>query len=312
MEYAFNHIHDFLSVKENIELNDIDFESCTISARAPSVRMYEAPKLLLDENRMRACRGMKMVLQEEDLWELEKFDLGQKIGKIKTKRSFPALRHGNQNYATTYDFPIRIKLWDWKAPPEKEEVWAGWNLDGFINCAKELVKEGVSAIVSSCGLTGTIQPDVVNEVDVPVCTSSLLQVPLVSSMIGKDKKVGILTASAERCYAQNSRLLKSVGIDESIQIEIVGMDQLQPEYRDIWRTQFARDPSKYDPKKVEEVMVAAARELVSKGKIGAIVLECTEMPIYAAAIQEATGLPVFDGVGLTNYIYNAVVKKKYF
>jgi len=251
-----------------------------------------------------------MVLKEEELWELKRMNLGQKIGKIKTRRSFPALRYGNENYATTYNFPMRIKLWDWVAPKEKEEEWAGWNLEGFIRCAKELEKEGVSAIVSSCGLTGTLQPDVVNAVDVPVVTSSLLQVPIVSRMISKDKKVGILTASAERCLTQNSRLLRNVGIDESISIAIVGMDQ--PKYTDIFRTQFARDSSKYNPKKVEEVMVAAAKELVSMGKIGAIVLECTEMPLYAAAIQEATGLPVFDGVGLTNYLYNAVVKKRYF
>lgn len=251
-----------------------------------------------------------MALDDEELWELDRLDLGQKIGLIKTRRSFPALRRGNQNHPETYDFPIRIKLWDWAAPEGKEEEWAGWNLEGFIKCARELEREGVSAIVSSCGLTGTLQPAVVNEVDVPVCTSSLLLVPLVSRMIGRDKKVGILTASAERCYAQNSRLLRSVGIDESIPIEIVGMDQ--PEYRDVFRTQFARDRSKYDPKKVEEIMVAAAKELVSRGNIGAIVLECTEMPLYAAAIQEATGLPVFDGVGLINLLHSAVSKKRYF
>ena len=251
-----------------------------------------------------------MSLKEEELWELKRLNLGQKIGMIKTRRSFPALRYGNQNHATTYDFPIRIKLWDWKSPKAKEEEWAGWNLEDAIKCAKELEEEGVSAIVGSCGLTGTMQQDLIDVVGVPVCISSLLQVPLVSRMIGKNKKVGILTASAERCNAQNSRLLRSVGIDVSIPIAIVGMDQ--PEYRDIFRTQFARDPSKYDPKKVEEVMVAAAKELCSKGDIGAIVLECTEMPLYAAAIQEATGLPVFDGVGLNKYIYNALVKKRYF
>jgi Asp/Glu/hydantoin racemase len=250
-----------------------------------------------------------MVLGEE-LWELENLDLGYKIGMVKTRRTFPALIYGNQNHPTTYDFPIRIKLWDWEAPEEQKEEWAGWNLEDFIRCAKELEMEGVSAIVGSCGLTGTLQPDVVNDVNVPVCTSSLLLVPLVSRIIGKDKKVGILTASADSCYAQNCRLLRSVGIDESIPIEIVGMDQ--PEYRDIFRTQFLRDRSKYDPEKVEAIMVAAAKELVSKGNIGAIVLECTEMPLYAAAVQEATGLPVFDGVGLNNLIFSSVSKNRYF
>jgi Asp/Glu/hydantoin racemase len=244
------------------------------------------------------------------MWD-KNLDLGQKIGMIKWYYKFPALRYGNQNYATTYDHPINIKLIKpWRAPKEKEEEWGGWNLEGYIRCAKELEQEGVRAILCACGLTGTMQPDLVEAVNVPVCTSSLLQVPLVSKMIGKNKKVGILTASAKSCYAQNSRLLRSVGIDESIPIAIVGMDQ--PEYADVFRTQFLRDHSKYDPKKVEAVMVLAAKELVSKGDIGAIVLECTEMPAYAAAVQEATGLPVFDGVGLHNYIYNALEKKRYF
>ena len=44
-------------------------------------------------------------------------------------------------------------------------------------------------------------------------------------------------------------------------------------------------------------------------EIGAIVLECTNMTPYAAAIQEQTGLPVFDIYTLVNYVYYAVVRK---
>ena len=41
--------------------------------------------------------------------------------------------------------------------------------------------------------------------------------------------------------------------------------------------------------------------------IGAIVLECTEMPLYAKAIREATGLLVFDSVSLVEYVHTATV-----
>jgi Asp/Glu/hydantoin racemase len=37
--------------------------------------------------------------------------------------------------------------------------------------------------------------------------------------------------------------------------------------------------------------------------VGAIVLECTNMPPYTADIQRETGLPVFDIVSLVNMVH---------
>ena len=239
-----------------------------------------------------------------------KYDFGYPIGMIRSKTASPAQIRGNQNHPATYDFPIRMKLVEeWMAPESKMEEWAGWNISEYIKAAKELEDEGVKAIAGGCGLTGTMQEDLANAVDVPVVTSSLLQVPLVSRML-QGKKVGILTHSSKRCTDQNNRLLRSVGIDESIPIAIAGM--IESEHSDVWKTQFA-PPEKYDPRRVEKAIVAVAKKLVAENPdIGAIVLECTEMPLYAAAIREATGLPVFDGVGLLNYVYNAIMKKRYF
>jgi Asp/Glu/hydantoin racemase len=42
-------------------------------------------------------------------------------------------------------------------------------------------------------------------------------------------------------------------------------------------------------------------------EVGAIVLECTNMPPYARAVQQATGLPVFDIVTLTHWVYRAFI-----
>jgi len=236
---------------------------------------------------------------------------GEAIGIIVWKWWYPAVRLGHHNYAATYDFPVRIKFIEnpW-APKDKKEEWGGWNLPEYIRCAKELEEEGVAAITTNCGLTGTIQEELANAVDVPVFTSSLIQVPLVSRMIGKKKKVGIIVASEEWAKAQKYRLLRSCGIDESIPIVLRGMEESK--YGDIWRTQFKLG-SEYNPKKVEKIMVAVAKEMISENPdIGAFVLECTEMPLYAAAIREATGLLVFDSTTLVRYVYNAIVKKRYF
>jgi Asp/Glu/hydantoin racemase len=45
----------------------------------------------------------------------------------------------------------------------------------------------------------------------------------------------------------------------------------------------------------QQDILDAGRELMERHpEVGAIVLECTNMPPYAAALQEATGLPVYD------------------
>jgi hypothetical protein len=41
-------------------------------------------------------------------------------------------------------------------------------------------------------------------------------------------------------------------------------------------------------------------------KIGAFVLECTDLPPFAQRIREVTGKPVFDFVTLVNYINSAI------
>jgi len=50
-----------------------------------------------------------------------------------------------------------------------------------------------------------------------------------------------------------------------------------------------------------------ARRLVEgHPEIGALVLECTNMPPYRADIQSATGLPVFDITTLVRMVHDAV------
>jgi len=58
--------------------------------------------------------------------------------------------------------------------------------------------------------------------------------------------------------------------------------------------------------------VEAARDLMERHpEVGAIVLECTNMPPYAAAIREATGLPVFDITTLVRMVYAALAPPVY-
>jgi hypothetical protein len=46
-------------------------------------------------------------------------------------------------------------------------------------------------------------------------------------------------------------------------------------------------------------------------EIGAILLECSDMPPYASALQRAVGVPVFDFMTLANYVYSALARTPY-
>ncbi|HLH67770.1 MAG TPA: hypothetical protein VKY90_01745 [Candidatus Dormibacteraeota bacterium] len=60
------------------------------------------------------------------------------------------------------------------------------------------------------------------------------------------------------------------------------------------------DGEELDVARAREGHVQAARLLPRRHpEVGAIVLECTSMPPYAAAIREETGLPVHD---LTTFV----------
>jgi len=243
----------------------------------------------------------------------KKFDFGEAIGMLVGKWWCSAVIQGHHQYAPTYDFPVRIKFIENYCIQSKGEF------------NKELEEEGVKAIVGSCGLIGGMQEELANAVDIPVFSSNLLVVPLALSVVGKGKKVGILTDSSGFLSKDDCKVLRKCGIQpESPRIVIRGMEE--SEYQAIWITQYGGgeiekgcwgleegevaklDLGEFDIQKVEEAIVSVARKMVAENPdLGAIILECTEMPLYAKAIRKATGLLVFDSVSLVKYIYSATV-----
>ena len=57
---------------------------------------------------------------------------------------------------------------------------------------------------------------------------------------------------------------------------------------------------------------ATALELLNDDSdIGAILLECSDLPPYAAAVQAATQLPVFDFITLIRWLHHATTQRPY-
>jgi len=60
---------------------------------------------------------------------------------------------------------------------------------------------------------------------------------------------------------------------------------------------------------METEVVGVAKELVKKNpEVGAILLECSLLPPFAKAVQEATQLPVFDFTTLINMVHSSLLR----
>jgi hypothetical protein len=67
-----------------------------------------------------------------------------------------------------------------------------------------------------------------------------------------------------------------------------------------------------DEDKMRAEAVQAAKDAIKRDPaIRAFMLECSDLPPYSKAIEEATGLPVFDWANFITYVYNATVPHDY-
>jgi Asp/Glu/hydantoin racemase len=132
-------------------------------------------------------------------------------------------------------------------------------------------------------------------VRVPVFTSSLLLVPLVHRLLPPGRRVGIMTVNSAGLTPEH---FAGAGIGD-LPIAVAGMETEKEFTRVMLDNEMVLD---VDAAREEHIRVA--RRLVTEHPdVGAIVLECTNMPPYTADIQRETGLAVFDIVSLVNMVH---------
>lgn len=205
---------------------------------------------------------------------------------------------GNSTNPVSFDFPVRycrIKGANIHTILENPSQNV---LQSMIGEARKMAKQGVRAITTSCGFNAIFQKELADSVDVPVFTSSLMQIPLVQNMLGKHQSVGVITAKKT---ALTENHLQSVGIKNQLSIHIEGLETCAE-----WNKIFSFPKKDLNIHTVENDVVQIARSMMKTDNIGAFVLECTDLPPFADAIRKATSRPVFDFVTLTNYVYQAI------
>jgi len=220
------------------------------------------------------------------------------LGILTLDTAFPRIP-GDLGSPETFAFPVRHVIVRGAFVDEivhgRSEEW----LMPFVEATRDLVFAGCTGITTTCGFLVRWQRRLAQISPVPLLTSSLLQLPLVQATLPAGKRVGVVTYSArdldaDALHAANAPLDTPVaGVDDG----------------SYFAHTIRHGAVTLDRQRMEDDTVAAARRLVTtRADIGAIVLECANMPPYRVAVAEATGLPVFDAANLVAWFYAAIAK----
>ena len=72
------------------------------------------------------------------------------------------------------------------------------------------------------------------------------------------------------------------------------------------------ETGQFNPMKLEKELVDLAKKMVQEHPdVGAVVLECTEFPPYAHAIQDAIRLNVWDFTTMANFMHAGAMRKPF-
>jgi Asp/Glu/hydantoin racemase len=206
---------------------------------------------------------------------------------------------GDIAYAETFDFPVVYRVVEQATPRRVVQAAADGLVDAFCDAARALEADGVRAICTSCGFLALHQPALAAAVSVPVFTSSLLQIPSLLAALPANRQVGVLTISKTSLTAAH---FAAVGVASLDRIVVAGLESADALYQPIMEN---RGPLNVEAA-AEQVTTAACELAAAHPDVAALVLECTNLPPYAARIQQATGLPVWDAIGLVGWVQRAV------
>jgi aspartate/glutamate racemase len=228
---------------------------------------------------------------------------GYTIGVLCAEWNIPFVP-GDLNNATTFDFPVRYLTVD---GARGASVLTGDAADYaaiFVRAAKALEAEGVRAITGNCGYMAAYQEAVAASVSVPVFMSSLLQAPMLTAMLGRQQHLAVLVASQAGI---TDAVLRGAGVRDRERLVVLGLDG-KAHFNEV----VIQECGVLDTGRLRAEVVGTAVEAVrADPTIGAILLECSDLPPYAKDVHEATNLPVFDWASFIRYVHEATGPRRY-
>lgn len=211
---------------------------------------------------------------------------------------------GSVGNASSYQRPVRYKTVPGLTVESLISAPDDRVAETMVRCARELGAEGARIITGNCGFMIRHQRAVQDAFNGVVALSSLLLAPILVQTMSSDSALGIVTASAD---ALTRDLLVRAGVPDGANIAVAGLDQ-SPAFR----AAFIECTGELDRAEVKAETLAAVTDLLERRPdVGAILLECSELPPYAAALQSMTGRPVFDFISMIEFFAASVDRREF-
>ena len=186
-----------------------------------------------------------------------------------------------------YDTPIGILCLDTLFPKPPGQLRNPLTFDFPVVC-RVLRGVGAKEILSSTSAQ--------LETLFPVLMSSLVQIPLIHTLHGPGCRIGVLTAHSGSLTPEHFR---QAGVPDA-QIDalaIAGMENF-PVFR---KTILEGAAPVMDTDAVGAEIGAAAAAMTDGQPLDALLLECTDLSVFARTVQEAVSVPVYDINSLIAY-----------
>ncbi|MFN0186684.1 MAG: aspartate/glutamate racemase family protein [Aquabacterium sp.] len=207
------------------------------------------------------------------------------LGVLMLQTRFPR-RPGDIGHAGSFAMPVRHLVVPGASPQRVVRDADAALLRPFIEAGLALAEAGAAALTTSCGFLARWQPQLQAALPVPLWSSSLLAVPGLAA-----QRPGVVTVDAA---AFDAVLRRGAGLAADTPVQ--GLD---PDSALV--ATLLQDRPELDAHAAERTTVDAALALLRRHpEIGAIVLECTNLPPYADAVRRATGRPVHHLLSLVH------------
>ena len=207
------------------------------------------------------------------------------LGVLMLDTKFPR-PEGDIGHPSAFNVPTRRCVisgaWPDKIVQSAVGLRKGRVVPPILQLVRRLEQDGAKAITTSCGFLVLLQKDMQAQVKIPVITSSLLLLP---GLLAQHAKVGVLTISSSKLGVEH---LRAAGVARERMADVVvqGVDA-----KSEFATAILGNRPEMDFEKAAADVLAAAITLKRKEPtLTCVVLECTNMPPYRAAIEAATGM----------------------
>ncbi|TNC14498.1 aspartate/glutamate racemase family protein [Methylobacterium terricola] len=207
---------------------------------------------------------------------------------------------GDVGHASSWPFPVLFEI---VRGATARRVVGGQDSDlgdAFVQAGQALRARGAVGIITSCGFLAARQRSLAARMPLPLATSSLMQLPLIDRCLPDGKRTGVVTYDAE---ALTPAHFVEVGADPST--PVVGL----PESGAL-RGLIERGAA-YDAEALARDVLEAAGRLTARGDIGAILMECTNLPPFSKAVADRFDIPVFDIITLGRWFYTGLLQTRY-